>query len=181
MKITYILFSIIVLSLFSCGDPNSVEVSEADFSYKPPKNWKLGFESYEFAPEYHWRIYHASYEVKSKKQDTTIAIVQIDAQYLKKPNEVMTSDIAGGRDEGYSLQKTFQKKYGLKRPEICTVINSRKRAFCTSEYSIEFEFQNGDFFIQCKINSTHLPESELYDENGLVNEFDQFIQTIQEL
>lgn len=141
----------------------------------------MSFESYKFAPEDYWKIYHASYEVKSKKQDTTIAIVQIDAQYLKDNNKEMTSDIAGARDEGYSLQKTFQKKYGLKRPEICALINSRKRVYCDGEYGINFEFQNGDIFIQCHVGSTLLPESELYNEKVLVDEFDQFIRSVKEL
>jgi len=171
------------LFLFSCSDPNSIEVSEADFSYTPPSNWKLGFESYEFAPEDHWRIYHASYEVKSKKQDTTIAIVQIDSQYLKDYHREMKCNQFDplNRLDRCSLQKTFQKKYHLQKQEMCEVIDSRKRVYCDSKYSIHFEFQNGDFFIQCVISSNHLIKSELYDENLLVNEFDQLIRSIKEL
>lgn len=177
MKITPILFSIISLfTLSCCNDPDAVEVSEGNFSFVPLKKWKFAFDQRDFEEDY--RIYNATYEVKSEKMDTTVAIVSIYAQHLKDAGVECPSFERG---ELFPLQKAFQKKYGLKDHELCKVIDARKLVYCDSEAAVHFQFQNGDVWVQARLNRTNFDRPDLENFPELLDDFDTFIRSFEEI
>ncbi len=178
MKIILLLSSLISLSLLSCSnDGNIVKVPAGNFSYIPLKHWQFAFDVHEHEEEY--RIYTALYEIKAEKTDTTVALVYIHAQHLEDKNNFECESFE--RYEHSSLQKAFQKKYGLKEPNLCTLIDAKKRLYCDSEVRIDFQFQNEDVFIQCYMAIVIFDQPELYDESQLIDDFDTFVRSFAKL
>lgn len=167
----------IINLLLSCtGDTSTVEVSEGQFSFVPPEHWIFLFENFDHEEEY--RIYSASYEVKSEKSDTTLAIVSIYAQHLE--NESVGCS-PYHRYQRTSLQKAFQKKYDLKKPEICKMIGANQVVYCADDRTLDFEFQNENVLIQCRLTITRPSQPAPEEEVRMVKEFDAFIRSFSAL
>ena len=80
-----------------------------------------------------------------------------------------------------SLQKVFQKKSRLKVPKICKMIAHNQVVHCTSERTLDFEFQNGDVLIQCRLTIATPSQPTLEEEARMVEEFDVFIRSFATL